>query len=141
MPDLHHCQACKSRSPQVTPACCARADDREFTFTSALQTHFAVKPLGDYPLNSQFVKLLGLGGKMGLDYVRDPSHPSLVQQEGDYVQFGGEWSCGIATSGRPAMQWGLWGLCNGSCACHPPGSGSSRQSREGSIWRVKWQRP
>ena len=67
-----------------------RADDREFTFTSALQTHFAVKPLGDYPLNSQFVKLLGLGGKMGLDYARNPSHPSVVQQEGDYIQFGGE---------------------------------------------------
>lgn len=67
--------------------CCA--DDREFTFTSALQTHFSVKPLGDYPQNSQFVKLLGLGGKRILDYAQDPSHPRLTEQEADYVHFGG----------------------------------------------------
>lgn len=68
--------------------CCA--DDREFTFTSALQTHFSVRPLGDYPQSSQFVKLLGLGGKRILDYSADPSHPRLTEQTDDYVHFGGE---------------------------------------------------
>jgi hypothetical protein len=84
------------------------ADDREFTFTSALQTHFAVKPLGDYPLNSQFVKLLGLGGKMGLDYARNPSHPSVVQQEDDYIQFGGR----KLPAAEPYTLWHLHGPLN-----------------------------
>ncbi len=76
-------------SPSETRPPAALADEREFTFTTALQTHFAVRPLGDYPDNSRFVKLLGLGGKYILDYARDPSRPRLDQQEDDYVHFGG----------------------------------------------------
>lgn len=66
----------------------ANTDDKEFTFTSGLQTHFAVRPLGEYPQSSQLVKILGLGGKHVLDYSGDPSHPRLIQQDADYVHFG-----------------------------------------------------
>lgn len=47
---------------------CLVADAEEITFTTALQTHFAILPLGEYPGHSKSVRVLGLGGKHTLDY-------------------------------------------------------------------------
>lgn len=60
----------------------------EMVFTTALQTHFAILPLGDYPGNSSNVRVLGLGGKHALDFATDPSNPKLTTDPDDYVYFG-----------------------------------------------------
>lgn len=63
-------------------------DDKEMTFTTALQTHFAIKPLGEYPGHSRSVRVLGLGGKYTLDYAKNPSNPQLITDPEDYIYFG-----------------------------------------------------
>lgn len=79
---------------------------------------------------------------MGLDYVRDPSHPSLVQQEGDYVQFGGERSCAAArhTHGLKQTHCQKLGAHSGGCmkpsACVKPAAMSCSKV---SIGQVGWR--
>ena len=64
----------------------ACADSEPFTFTAALQTHFAVHNLATH---ARHVRVLGLGGKWIFDYAPDPMHPRLDMEKEDYVTFGG----------------------------------------------------
>ena len=63
------------------------ADSEPFTFTAALQTHFAVHNLATH---ARHVRILGLGGKWIFDYTPDPMHPRLDMEKEDYVTFGGD---------------------------------------------------
>ena len=63
------------------------ADSEPFTFTAALQTHFAVHNLATH---ARHVRILGLGGKWIFDYTPDPMHPRLDMEKEDYITFGGD---------------------------------------------------
>eukprot|EP00887_Chlorella_sp_A99_P005038 scaffold4.g5038.t1 len=57
-----------------------------FTFTTALQTHFATE---DIPSHAKAVKALGLWGKYMLDYAKSPLLPRLDIEQEDFQFFGG----------------------------------------------------
>ena len=75
---------------------CPCADSEPFTFTAALQTHFAVHNLA---MHARHVRALGLGGKWIFDYAPDLMHPRLDIEKEDYVTFGGD-ACMTLFSGR-----------------------------------------
>ena len=87
---------------------CACADTEPFTFTAALQPHFAVHNL---TTNAQHVRILGLGGKWIFDYADDPRHPRLDTEKEDYVTFGGD-------GGSPLAYCVAGGICCTS-PCRP----------------------
>ncbi|KAK9805629.1 hypothetical protein WJX72_009001 [[Myrmecia] bisecta] len=66
----------------------ANTDDEPFTFTTALQGHFATADLRT--TNQGYVRTLGLGGKYVFDYSMDPAHPKVGVDEADYVYFGAD---------------------------------------------------
>ena len=75
------------------------ADTEPFTFTAALQTHFAVRNLATH---AQHVRVLGLGGKWVFDYAQDARHPRLDTEKEDYVTFGGVTSVSSWAASRVA---------------------------------------
>jgi len=105
------------------PHALACADSEPFTFTAALQTHFAVHNLATH---ARHVRVLGLGGKWIFDYAPDPMHPRLDMEREDYVTFGGEGVSPGVRDGRLCSRIAR-SLSNGfhlrlvwSTACHLP---------------------